>query len=310
MHVRAKNGFLDYFLSILFGGIISLFIIRIHSSVLHNASMAAGFIVLSVLVVQARTLRGKSLLLEKDRETKNKFISFASHEIRKVVTAIKWGTKGLLEGNFGSLTEEQKEVISTLHDQSNAMGRLTNDFLDVSKIELNKLELFLKPVRLGEVKRSIGRQITNTIGKARSRNITLSYTIQLDHTVYIQVDLARISQVIENLIENALRYTFSGGAITVSLTSDDRQLIFCISDTGIGIEEKDRGKIFNEFFRSEEAKKLQSVGSGIGLYLAKRYIVGHGGKIWFTTEKNKGTIFTFTIPISREDMLEEVFKAI
>jgi signal transduction histidine kinase len=257
-----------------------------------------------------RTLKGTSLILAKDRETKNKFISFASHEIKKVITSVKWGTKVLLDEDLGPLTKEQKEVITTLHSQSNVMVRLTNDFLDVSKIELNKLELFLKPLQLDTVKRSIEKQLINTIARAQIKKITLNYAIQLDRKLSIHGDVDRINQIIENLIENAIRYTDPGGNVTVSVTNDDRQFLFNITDTGIGIEEKDKAKIFNDFFRAEEAKKMQPNGSGIGLYLAKRYIVGHGGSIWFTTKKNKGTTFTFTIPISRNDMLEEVFRTI
>lgn len=144
----------------------------------------------------------------------------------------------------------------------------------------------------------------------KKKNIDLDYSSYLNHQLFIMVDLRRIKQVVENLLENAINYTPKNGKIGIVLTNDKNNFKFRIFDTGVGITKKEQPKIFSKFFRATNARKLQSTGTGLGLYLCKNFIEGHQGKIWFESEEGKGTTFSFNIPLKAKVEIEELFRKI
>ena len=237
-------------------------------------------------------------LLEDDHDAKSKFVSFASHEIKKPLTTIKLTLKTLLNEELGPLTAQQKEFITAIYNETLGMETIARTFLDISKIDLHALEISLKPMALPELEKIVSTVVNKRQKLAQDQHILISYNAEVNQTRSINAEQTALLLCVENLVDNAIHYTPPGGKITVKLTTDEQNVIFNISDTGIGITEDDRQKIFHEFFRAENAKRFKYTGSGVGLYLCKKYIEGHGGVITFTSEEDKGTTFTFTIPLA------------
>lgn len=298
-----------YVLSLLFGIVIGLGIVQ---SWQPFQSFAIIFIsvMLSLLSVTVLAEYKRKKFLQGTIEEKSKLISFVSHEIRRSITIFKVGCEIILTKDTERLTQTQKEMLQKLMSEADIMLQLTTDFLNVSKSDLHTLKIVLKSISLDTLQKEIEEKITRYDAIARDKNIVIQHHITLNPHLQVQIDLYRIMDVVVNLIANAVRYTSSQGIIRIAVTNDTQNVIFTIEDNGIGIPQEDNKKIFNEFFRSENARKLYSSGTGIGLYLCKKYITGHKGVISFSSSENKRTTFTFTLPIGGENTLESVLKAI
>lgn len=250
-------------------------------------------------------------LLKENSQAKSKFISFAAHELRAPLTNFKWTIKVLLDKQYGTLSKTQENLLKNAYKSTQNLEDLTNEFLDLSKLDIYKLEISLKRTSLEMLGKEIDSQTESILPLAEKKQLTLRHTQSLEKSLVLKADKGRISQVVRNLVGNAIRYTQAGGKITVALVNDKRNFIFTIRDTGIGIPQEEQPKIFSEFFRATNAKKILSSGSGIGLYICKRIIEGHGGKIWFEAEENKGSVFSFSLPLQTgSEEIEDLLKGI
>jgi len=320
--MKEPDSIFTYFLGGLFGLISTLFVFNFFSSkedyiptapiVMTVSFLALGLLIARIMIVSKHieTLEAKTRALEEDRDLRSQFVTFASHEFRKPITAIKWTLSALRNEEFGPLRKEQKESLENIHNENEEMETITATFLNLSKIELHTLEIALTPIRLEELEKEISSKIKSKLPSAEKSRIKLHYTVNVDPVLMTRSNQTAIRLVVENLVENAIHYTPAGGTISVVLQNDKRNVSFRISDSGIGIPKKDQPKIFHEFFRAENARRFQRLGSGIGLYLCKKYIDGHGGNIWFSSEENKGTTLTFTLPLHAEDELEDTLRKI
>ncbi|MDO8592207.1 MAG: HAMP domain-containing sensor histidine kinase [bacterium] len=253
----------------------------------------------------------KNKELDEASQAKTEAISFASHELRTPLTAVKWGIKSLLEEDFGQISPEQKKVLEDVYQTNENMQTLLADFLDSSKIDIGKLEISLKNISLTEMERAIKQLAAKKQPLAKKKKIELKYDAAVNYPSHALVDLNRISQVVDNLLENAINYTPAGGAIKVSLSSNKNDFKFSITDSGIGIPAKEQAKVFVKFFRATNARKLRSGGTGLGLYLCKRLIDGHQGGVWVESAgAGRGSRFCFTLPIRARQETEELFRKI
>jgi len=226
-------------------------------------------------------------------KAKSEFISIASHQLRTPLTAIKGYISMLKEGSFGKIPEETIKPLENVYQSNERLIKLVNDLLNVSRIEAGRLEMKFEIASLEEVIESIVEELKNEVEK---KNIYLKYEKSKESLPKISIDKDKIRQAILNLIDNAIRYTERGG-ITVKLQVTSYKLQVIISDTGMGMTKAEISKMFESFSRGTAGTQLYTEGAGLGLYVAKKFIEMHNGKIWAESEgKNKGSTFYIELP--------------
>lgn len=286
-----------------------------HQPVSHSLAILLGFLIAGITVFgrilaaeDRKMYEEKIKLLEEVGAARTRFASIFSHEIRKPIAAARWVVKMLLAKDFGPLTQEQEEVIQKLHDSAEREESLIEDFLDFSKKEAGQLELSRKFESPQKVAALIEESIKEIESRAEAKKISLNFVLKIETAMFLFIDLKKIIQVVENLLENAIDYTPPGGKVVIAVETKNQNFQFKISDTGIGIPEGTRSSIFEKFYRSPNAKRIKSFGTGLGLYLSKQFIEGHQGKIWFESEEGRGSTFYFVLPLKSKDEIEETFK--
>ncbi len=229
---------------------------------------------------------------------KSEFVSVASHQLRTPISAIKWESELLLSKYKKGLNKKQLRNIENISKLSQKMIKLVNDLLDVARIDQDRLVMRNKKVNLNEIVQTI---ISESKLLFESRNIELVFNVKKKLPL-VFVDPYKIKLVIENLVNNAFKYTTNGGKVEVNLRLKTKGcfLIFEIKDNGVGIPADQIKNIFQKFFRSSNAVKYQTEGTGLGLYIAKSIVEQLGGKIWFKSTENVGSIFSFSVPVFKK----------
>ncbi len=238
--------------------------------------------------------RANERLLDIDK-AKSEFISIAAHQLRTPLAAIKWTLSLLVDENTENLTPEQKSLLMKGYESNERMIGLINEMLVVTRIESGRVEIKLTPIHLEDVADSV---LLDFSGQAHVRHIHLSREKLPTHSPLVNADPDMMRSVMQNLVENAMRYTPDGGTILLTITPFPTEVTVTIKDSGIGIPIQQTSSIFNKFFRADNAAKLHPNGSGLGLYIVKSFVERHGGKIWFDSTLGSGTTFTFTIPVT------------
>ncbi len=224
---------------------------------------------------------------------KTEFVTISAHQLRTPLSAIQWTLERLLKGKAGKLTEEQKSLVERAFEDNKRMVALINDLLNLVKIEEGRDIYNLAPVKLEQLVQSVLEYYNKDI---KEKQIKLEFQV-LDRLPEVKADPEKIKFVIENLLDNAIRYTSAGGIVRISLKLKNKAVEFSIQDTGIGIPKEQQENIFNKFFRASNAIKRQTEGNGTGLFIAKNIVEAHKGRIWFETKEGQGTTFYFTLPI-------------
>ena len=221
---------------------------------------------------------------------KNDFLSMASHELRTPLTSMKMFIDLLDRELEKDEIVKSKYYITRIQDQADKLKKLTEELLDVSRIETGKLIPKKDTFLLDEL-------IRETVESMQATTQRHSIGIRGEKNRSIIADRYRIYQVLVNLISNAIKYSPSGGKITVSSTTKDQEIIISVKDTGIGIPQKLQKKIFEKLYQVEEKQAKTYPGLGLGLYISKEIVEQHGGKIWLQSIRGKGTTFYFSLPM-------------
>ncbi len=228
-------------------------------------------------------------------QAKTEFVSVASHQLRTPLTGIKWLTEILLKNKENNLTSKQIETLEDINFSNDRVINLVNDLLSISRIEGGKTQqLNLKPIELVGL---IDGVIKEMLPIAEHGGVILTSVIALPKDLRINIDEDKIRQSVFNLISNAIKYCKSeGGRVEVLSEIKNGEIVFSVKDNGIGIPLKDQRRIFDKFYRADNALLTQTEGTGLGLFIVKSYIEAHGGRIWFESEENKGTTFYVVLP--------------
>ncbi len=228
--------------------------------------------------------------LEKMRQD---FVANVSHELRTPISSIKGYAETLLDGALAD-KDNAKEFISIICQDADRLASLINDLLDLSKIESGKLKMSFEALDPGVL---IKRAITVIDNQAKAKSISLKVNIP-QSLPKIKADETRFSQVMINLLDNAIKYSAEGSVAVISAQVVDNVLQIDLSDTGIGISEEDLPRIFERFYRADKARSRELGGTGLGLSIVKHIVSAHGGQVWVKSKLGVGSTFSFTIPLA------------
>ena len=242
---------------------------------------------------------------EKEERERRLFVSNVSHELRTPLTSVKSYLEALDEG---ALSEPvAPDFIKVSLDETNRMMRMVTDLLHLSRIDNATSHLDVELINFT----AFITFILNRFDKMRGPDEEKKYELVRDYpitSVWIEIDTDKMTQVIDNILNNAIKYSPDGGKITVTMKTTDDQMILSISDQGLGIPKQDLPRIFDRFYRVDRARSRAQGGTGLGLAIAKEIIKQHKGFIWAKSEYGKGSTFTIVLPYDKDAVKEEVWE--
>ena len=242
---------------------------------------------------------------EKEERERRLFVSNVSHELRTPLTSVKSYLEALDEG---ALSEHvAPDFIKVSLDETNRMMRMVTDLLHLSRIDNATSHLDVELINFT----AFITFILNRFDQIRGQDEEKKYELVRDYpitSVWIEIDTDKMTQVIDNILNNAIKYSPDGGKITVTMKTTDDQMILSISDQGLGIPKQDLPRIFDRFYRVDRARSRAQGGTGLGLSIAKEIIKQHKGFIWAKSEYGKGSTFTIVLPYDKDAVKEEVWE--
>ena len=242
---------------------------------------------------------------EKEERERRLFVSNVSHELRTPLTSVKSYLEALDEGAL--YDPVAPDFIKVSLDETNRMMRMVTDLLHLSRIDNASSQLDVELINFT----AFITFILNRFDKMRSQDDDKKYELVRDYpinSVWIEIDTDKMTQVIDNILNNAIKYSPDGGKITVSMKTTDDQMILSIKDQGLGIPKQDLPKIFDRFYRVDRARSRAQGGTGLGLAIAKEIIKQHNGFIWAKSEYGKGSTFTIVLPYDKDAVKEEIWE--
>lgn len=233
---------------------------------------------------------------------KSKFISVTTHQLRTPLAAIKWTFDMAIKGHLGEVNNEFHSFMQKGFQSTERVISIVNDLLKIDTIDADKVEFTFKPTNIVELINNVISEFCNQI---KSRQLEVVFEKPDKEMPFLEIDKDKIRMVLENLIDNAIKYNELNGKVFIKisdsrLNSAESSLQISITDSGIGIPADEEDKIFQKFFRASNAIKQEPDGSGLGLYITREIIEKHHGAIWFERGKNGGTSFVFTLPLHQK----------
>ncbi len=256
---------------------------------------------------QAKSIRERDTQIKNLRQAsdlKSQFIYNISHELKTPLTNIKGFAKLMYEGDFGELNAEQKEYVKTILDESDRLMLIITQVLDAAKLDAQKVKLEVREISMRDLYENPSIKALEEM--AHNKGLSFSWNVGYD-VPNIMADPNRLIQVFVNLIGNSIKFTEKGG-ITVQISRKSRKTIQCkVTDTGIGISDEDKKKLFRKFYQAQKKNLVRpdGTGTGLGLSITKDIVSLHGGKITFESQLGKGTTFTVLLPIAKTERKKE-----
>jgi PAS domain S-box-containing protein len=268
------------------------------SPIKDGAGNVTGFLHLAKDITEK--MRYERRLRDLDK-MKSDFVSNVSHELRTPLTAVKGSVDNMLDGITGTLNEKQIRYLTRIKSNTDRLSRLINDLLDLSRIEAGKIDI--KPTVLSP--ENLARDVVEIL-----RSMVVDKLIDLEvicheHDVTAWADRDKVTQVLMNLVGNAVKFAPSHGNVTIAIERDgDSWVQVSVADTGPGIPRPELERIFDKFYQVSQVDKRKSRGTGLGLAISKALVQMHGGKIWVESELGKGSTFSFTLPVPQATALK------
>ena len=226
--------------------------------------------------------------------SKTEFVSLASHQLRTPLTAIRWYTELLLNGEAGKLAKKQAEYLGEVSGETRRMIELVNSLLDVSRMELGTFEINSEMADVCGILESVIKDLKPSLIKSK---IDLEYTCDKEIPKLL-VDIKLTSFIFQNILSNAIKYSRERGVVKVEVKLLEKEVRVSVADKGLGIPEKQKKEIFTKFFRADNVRIKDTEGSGLGLYLVKTILGSIGGEAWFESKENVGSTFYVSIPLT------------
>jgi len=306
----AKNEKTKILTQVLFPSLAPSMVWRTDPAVFPNVmdlSFSDPVLELTITTIRVTNAKGKILgffKIIKDRtreeeilKSKSEFLTVAAHQMRTPLSGIKWGLETLLSEGNENLTDSQKDLLKKNLEATDKILRLANDLLDTVNIESGKFGYEFVQADLLDL---IGKLLEDYLSIAEQYNIKIYLEPPADGLSPFKFDPMRIRIVVQNLLENALRYNVKNGQIIIKVEKKPPYVEVSISDTGIGIPKNELPKLFTKFYRGSNVLKYETEGTGLGLYITKNIVEAHGGKIWAESIENRGTTIHFTLPMDEK----------
>ena len=244
-------------------------------------------------VAQREELEIANEKLKKLDQAKSEFISIASHQLRTPLTVIKGYISMILDGNFGELTPGEKDALDKVYVSNERLINLVESLLNISRIESGRLQLNFENKQLEDLVASVCDELEH---HAEKKGLNFTFTAPKTKLPPVRMDEEKMRQVVMNLVDNSIKYT-PKGSVTVTLKKTVDKLLFCVSDSGIGVRAEDMPNLFKKFSRGTGTSLIHTEGTGLGLYVVKQMIEVHGGRAWIESEgEMKGSKFYFEMP--------------
>lgn len=225
---------------------------------------------------------------------KDEFVSIASHQLRAPASGVKQYLGLLLQNYVGTITKDQKQILEAANECNERQIQIVNDLLNVAKINAGKVQLRNADTDLAALASGV---VEEQSLKSKARGQTINFQNESGDTYFASVDALLIRMVLENLIDNACKYSPEGSAVQVRIFSDNGFAVIEVEDRGIGIAEEDRSKLFKKFSRIQNARTSDISGTGLGLYWAKQIIDLHRGELKLKSSSDSGSTFSFSLPL-------------
>lgn len=269
------------------------------SPIKDNEDHAIGFLYIAKDITEAKRYEKRLRQLD---HMKSDFVSNVSHELRTPITAIKGSVDNMLDGITGELNEKQSRYLVRIKSNTDRLGRLINELLDLSRIESGKIDLI--HVNLPVV--SLAKEVAEVLRPVAAEKLI---SLEVSHNgdeIYAWADRDKITQVLVNVVGNAVKFTPSNGMVTITVDQRKQESVtLSVQDTGPGIPEGEVDKIFDKFYQVARVNKEKTRGAGLGLAISKALVEMHGGQLWIESELGKGSVFSFSIP-ARKPLDSEV----
>jgi signal transduction histidine kinase len=237
-------------------------------------------------------LRDANEHLKELDQLKNEFLSMATHQLNTPLTVVD-GYLTLINDGVVSEPDERRDYLEKTLERVRGMKRMVADFLNVSRIETGKFIIDVKPT---DINKMVSEEVNGLGPSAKEKEVLLQFISPKHPVPLVEMDEQKTRQAVMNLVDNAIYYT-PKGEVKVYLDSDDEQVTFKVVDNGIGVPENQKDKLFQKFYRADNARNERPNGNGVGLFLVKRVVEDQGGKIIFSSTQDKGSTFGFSLPI-------------
>ena len=244
------------------------------------------------LVTLQRELTKKNIELRRLNDDKNRFLGIAAHDLRHPLGVIQSFSEFLIDEASSVLNAEQQRFLSVIRSSSEFMMQLVNDLLDVAVIESGKLNLELRKINIIPLVES---NIALSRVLAGKKNIRMVFNPSQE-SIPVIIDSSKIEQVLNNFVGNAIKFSHPGTSITVSVSTDQGEVVVAVRDEGQGIPALELDNLFKPFTKTSVRGTAGEKSTGLGLAICRRIIEGHGGRIWVESEEGKGSIFYFALP--------------
>jgi signal transduction histidine kinase len=241
---------------------------------------------------QIKLLEEENKDLKSELQAKSDYLSMAVHQLRTPLAATKWIFKMMLDGDLGNISDTQKNIIARGFENNESMIKMLADISHANHLSEWKLSFDIKPVDITDCIESV---LGEFAGEAKTKKIILFFQ-KKDPLPKVSADHEKVCLVVQNLIENAIKYNHVGGSVTVSAEVFKDKVVVSVTDTGMGIPVADQAHIFAKFYRASNTHHEK--GTGLGLFVGKQIIESHHGTLWFESTPNIGTTFFFSLPLA------------